>query len=721
MLQLNYHLIGISRKKTGKTLFDMFLIIQLFVGISTANLVGQTPDILPNEQATDYNIIPKNPQSSEIESFMNNGINPATGSASISIPLFTLSEDGVDLPLSLSYNASGLKVTDISSEVGLKWSLIAGGSISRTIKGLPDDDTHGWLYYSGNDFPEHNWNYDKECSQDRYEILSNNLVDIIPDQFSYDFNGHHGTFVFTRDKQIIKSINDELIIIPYFNAHDQIESFKITDNKGIVYVFGGLGYPLTTSIESRALRGGQSMVNDARTGNGGTEWKLVEIITNNGMNITFQYTNYEISYEIINKETVRSDYYITVNNTSTIFKDIIQMNLQLLGSIIAGNEIVTFEYEDDLISDIWKKKLKKITYTDNLSSNASTSYSLIYDNYFGCNKLRLREVYEIGNDETIGKIWKFNYKTDFLPEMDTKDFDYFGYFNDAGNTGFVPINISNGIVSVQNSRNVNDSSISYGVLNEVIYPTGGKTKYYYESNSGIDELDRIIYAPGLRVSMIEDYDSNGTLSNKKKYVYSGLSGSIRVKDDYTYFYQYFPLGLVNMMYSEARGDYYSKTGFCYDEIETHYYDNQLFKYKEIDKYSAFNLNNNIVPKLVESRLYSDLHNLIKKTVFSYTPLISLFNVKGWRVETIFFRDTYYCNSVPYSNSLIFHNGVYESYNNKSYKAIHLTSRKEIQYQLRDSLETSTTFVYNDKLQLLWSGSSSSNADQSIDNFYFYSD
>lgn len=723
ILQLNYHLIGISRKKQEKHFLKCFLLIQLFVGISTANVVGQTPDILPNEQATDYNIIPKNPQSSEIESYINNGINPATGSASISIPLYTLTEDGVDLPLTLSYNASGIKVTDISSEVGLKWSLIAGGSISRTIKGLPDDDPQGWLYYSGFDFPDTNWNDNIECNQDRYELLSKNLVDIIPDQFSYDFNGHHGTFVFTRDKQVIKTINDELIIIPYFNARNEIERFEITDNKGVIYVFGGSGYPLTTSIESRVLRAGQYMVNDARTGSGGNEWKLVEIKTVNGMRITFFYESYIIDYEIINKETVRSGTNLDTKTPyafTSRYIDFIQMKLLVISSIIAGNEVVDFSYEDDLTSNLWKKKLKKITYTDNLS-NASTSYSLFYDNYSGCNKLRLREVHESGNDETIGKKWKFNYKSDYLPEMDTKDFDYFGYYNSAGNTGFVPINMHTGYPVIENSRNVNDISISNGVLNEVIYPTGGKTKYHYESNSDIDETDRIIYAPGLRVSMIEDYDSNGTLSNKKKYVYTGLSGNTRVKDLYNFYYRSFHEASCHMSYSEERDNYSSITGFCYDEIETHYYDNQLFKYKEIDKYSAFNLNNNIVPKLIESRSYNELGNLINKTILSYSTPNSMGNVKGWSVESKFILDTYWCGTVPVTNPPVFYSSVEQSYNNRSYKAIHLTSKKDIQYHMGDSIETNTTFEYNDKLQLEYNGYSSSVINQEIKYFYFYPD
>src|SRR3954462_15371526 len=64
-----------------------------------------------------------------------------TGIANISIPLYTIQFRDITVPISLSYHASGIKVAEEASQVGLGWVLNAGGTISRTVMG--DDDFNG--------------------------------------------------------------------------------------------------------------------------------------------------------------------------------------------------------------------------------------------------------------------------------------------------------------------------------------------------------------------------------------------------------------------------------------------------------------------------------------------------------------------------------------------------------------------------------------------------
>ena len=77
-----------------------------------------------------------------------------TGIPDITIPIYTLSEGSISVPISLSYHASGIKVQETASWVGLGWALNAGGVITRTVQGAPDEggnlqQTHGWFKNGG--------------------------------------------------------------------------------------------------------------------------------------------------------------------------------------------------------------------------------------------------------------------------------------------------------------------------------------------------------------------------------------------------------------------------------------------------------------------------------------------------------------------------------------------------------------------------------------------
>lgn len=61
-----------------------------------------------------------------------------TGRTKVEIPLYTISDGQISIPIYLSYNTSGIKVDDLASSVGLNWTLNAGGVISKIIRGKED-------------------------------------------------------------------------------------------------------------------------------------------------------------------------------------------------------------------------------------------------------------------------------------------------------------------------------------------------------------------------------------------------------------------------------------------------------------------------------------------------------------------------------------------------------------------------------------------------------
>jgi hypothetical protein len=61
-----------------------------------------------------------------------------SGTAKVNIPLHEIKVGDITIPISLNYLSSGIKLEDIASNVGQNWSLSAGGSVSKVIKGMDD-------------------------------------------------------------------------------------------------------------------------------------------------------------------------------------------------------------------------------------------------------------------------------------------------------------------------------------------------------------------------------------------------------------------------------------------------------------------------------------------------------------------------------------------------------------------------------------------------------
>src|SRR5207249_5056987 len=70
----------------------------------------------------------------------------------INIPIYTLQLKDFSFPITLSYHAGGIKVEEMASNIGLGWSLIADGEISRTVKRQPDE--FGWYANHGTTEPQ---------------------------------------------------------------------------------------------------------------------------------------------------------------------------------------------------------------------------------------------------------------------------------------------------------------------------------------------------------------------------------------------------------------------------------------------------------------------------------------------------------------------------------------------------------------------------------------
>lgn len=67
-------------------------------------------------------------------------VNLYNGTASVNVPLHVVeANNGAKVPISLQYNTSGIKVQEVAGVAGLGWNLIAGGQLSRVMRGQPDE------------------------------------------------------------------------------------------------------------------------------------------------------------------------------------------------------------------------------------------------------------------------------------------------------------------------------------------------------------------------------------------------------------------------------------------------------------------------------------------------------------------------------------------------------------------------------------------------------
>jgi hypothetical protein len=160
-------------------------------------------------------VIPPSPTAASLGRYGEIPVSYHTGVPQISIPIYTVNEGGISVPISLNYHSSGVKVEELASWVGLGWSLNAGGVITRTVVGAPDEgnlrgggmsdvNQTGWFKDFGIAAPllaspcESNPNYYDSSNPCliRYHDVAKGVADTEPDMFSFNFAGFSGKFFF---------------------------------------------------------------------------------------------------------------------------------------------------------------------------------------------------------------------------------------------------------------------------------------------------------------------------------------------------------------------------------------------------------------------------------------------------------------------------------------------------------------------------------------------
>lgn len=227
-------------------------IISLF---SLLNLTAQEESPVYYGSST----VPPSPTSASLGKYGDVPVGLYTGVPEISIPIYTVKEGNLSIPISLSYHSQGFKVEDVASWVGLGWSLNGGGTITRAVKGVPDDFVSGFGtnldfgwgaqltggqviggYLSSSNLIEDMYNSNFTNSNSVYysPFLAYNGLDGEPDIFYFNFPGGSGQFVFDKNGNITL-LSQQNLKFSYTRSSSigPIIKFEIIDGNGNIYTF----------------------------------------------------------------------------------------------------------------------------------------------------------------------------------------------------------------------------------------------------------------------------------------------------------------------------------------------------------------------------------------------------------------------------------------------------------------------------------------------------
>jgi hypothetical protein len=474
-------------------------------------LAGQTdPGLLPD-------VVMPTPEAAAFGKYVEVPVDVASGVPSITVPIHNLTSGPLSHSISLSYHASGYKVGEVASRVGLGWNLSAGGMVSRSIQGLPDDKRIGGYYYEGHSLTANNM---AEVSQ--------GVRDGEPDIFTFSAGSISGKFYFdgssSEPQRAVLLVDDDILVEPIMNS-GRFGGFKVIDQAGTKYFFGietpyqvpvsdKMSYPVAvgSNVESTPFS---------------SVWHLVAIVSyDNLYRIDFNYLPEAYSYEYRASYTYArgtvnacggfSSYIVNEPATGLNSDEYWIQHVEgfTLRSITTPFDVVTFQSSSVSRQDINGSELNQSNPGKSLKSieikSVEATYCkefLLYQSYF-TSKLASSAAYErrlkldsVEERTCTGATslppHKFYYSgsyngdgTQYMPDRLSPRVDHWGYFNDAAKNersrSLIPPTTLKYLleeVSYGDADRASSDAQLTGMLVEHQFPTGGSASYTYESNT----------------------------------------------------------------------------------------------------------------------------------------------------------------------------------------------------------------------------------------------
>lgn len=462
------------------------------------------------------------------------------GRATIRIPIYEIHADGFTLPISLYYTTGGIRANQKNGPIGIGWQLEAEPMITRIIRGKPDEA----LYLEDGKQLEENSEFF------RLRIATGN-ADIQQDVFNYRLLSGSGKF-FLRPSH---NMSFDPVILSRDDVRVESESKIRTNFANPIFITDTSGNRYTFGADEQS----RERTRQSGTGEGVTAWKASEITSPDGGRITFSYD----SGSKVEQHSMRYDFYMVedmfptnMNTPSNVpphpgyWKGINgKMNYYYLdgyethpngvsvpvikqwlnvqnkpydqpGSSVQPRPISSIGFKGGSVDFIYNSSnslLKEIRVYcgGNLQKRVTLSarQSLDPNRYF-LDEVRIYDSTGHGTGR---------YQFDYYPGVYYPDgrygIDYWGYYSNGSYTDMVPMEL----VSVVDNPNNPPVDIPIGgasgagslngslafALRQVTWPSGGTTKYEYESHqvhtpgSTLDSPSSVC-AGGVRLASVTD-------------------------------------------------------------------------------------------------------------------------------------------------------------------------------------------------------------------------
>ncbi|MEO6686049.1 MAG: hypothetical protein ABIN24_08790, partial [Dyadobacter sp.] len=443
-----------------------------------------------------------------------------TGVPNVGIPISTVSDGPVSLPVSLSYHAGGLKVGEMASWAGLGWSLQAGGIISRTVQGKEDERADGYFVTGRN--LEVDANGCVTASPYNAQNFRSGAADGEPDIFSFSVGGYSGKFFFEADKTDDGVTNPKIVLIPKQDIRidyqldgsisniARLKTFTMITPDGTRYQFGNIDSDANAKgIELTRTNPASSLM--------ASSWYLRKVSSADGnYNISLDYAqekyryDFDAAFDLGYRSTPQGGYRENINYVEGWRLSTISSPTTTI-TFVAGSDREDIDNRDfnDNASAAPAKRLQKIQ----IQSGSLCKYFELSHTYYvdastlksgndnTDKRLKLTGIQEKSCDNTVAvNPYNFQYYEDattasFLPNRVSSAVDHWGFYNGATNTTS-GLNIPATRLQFQNqlgeqidivkgtsNRETNEAQMLLGTLKKISYPTGGATTFEYEANS----------------------------------------------------------------------------------------------------------------------------------------------------------------------------------------------------------------------------------------------